>query len=109
MSTEISQDEQVKLLNQQATDLRTLRTNMKPWVAFVVGIVFILLGVLVIHGMFGMLLDVLGVAGILAGFAALAKRSGIDHQIVELEKQIEALSSTGNKTPEEAIAAGPKA
>jgi hypothetical protein len=100
MSNEISQEEQVKLLNKQVNDLRTLRTNMKPWVAFIVGIVFILLGVLVIHGMFGMLLDVLGVAGILAGFAALAKRSGIDHQIVELEKQIEVLKSATKKEGE---------
>jgi hypothetical protein len=93
MSTPISPDEQIESLAKQVNDLRTLRTNMKPWLAFLVGIAFILLGVLVIHGMFGMLLDVLGVAGILAGFAALAKRSGIDHQIVELEKQIQALSS----------------
>ena len=50
----------------------------------------------------------LGVAGILAGFAALAKRSGIDHQIVELEKQMEALNSAPDQTPEEVIAAGSK-
>jgi hypothetical protein len=104
MSTE---NTQADLLNQQVTELRLLRTNMKPWLAFVVGIAFILLGALVIRGMFGMLLDVLGVAGILAGIAALAKRSGIDHQIVELEKQIKALNSTPDKTPQETIVADP--
>jgi hypothetical protein len=107
MSTEINKENQASLLNKQVNDLRLLRTNMKPWLAFVVGIAFILLGVLVIHGMFGMLLDVLGVAGILAGIAALVKRSGIDHQIEELEKQIEALNSTLDKTPQETIVADP--
>jgi hypothetical protein len=92
MSTKITQDTQAAVLNKQVDDLRSLRTNMKPWLAFLVGVAFILLGVLVIHGMFGMLLDVLGVAGILAGMAAVAKRAGIDHQIVELEKQIAALN-----------------
>jgi len=100
MSTKINQDTQASLLNKQVNDLRTLRTNMKPWMAFVVGIVFIFLGALFVHGMFGILLIVLGVAGILAGFAALAKRAGIDQQIVELEKQLEALNSAPDKTPQ---------
>jgi hypothetical protein len=94
MSTEISTYDQIKFLDKQVNDLHILRTNMKPWIAFLVGIVFILLGGLVIHGMFGILLIVLGIAGILASMAALAKRAGIDHQIVELQKQIEALNST---------------
>ena len=97
MSTEITNDTQAAVLNKQVNDLRILRTNMKPWIAFVVGIVFILLGVLVVHGMFGILLIVLGVAGILAGMAALAKRAGIDHEIVELQKQIEALNSAADE------------
>ena len=108
MSTEITKDTQADLLNKQVNDLRTLRTNMKPWLASVVGIAFILLGALFIHDMFGILLLVLGVAGILAGFAALAKRSGIDQQIVELEKQMEALNFAPDQTSEEVIAAGPK-
>ena len=94
MSTEISKDSQADQLTKQVNDLRILRTNMKPWLAFVVGIAFLLLGLFMFHGFFGILLAVLGVAGILAGFAALAKRAGIDQQIVELEKQIDALSST---------------
>ena len=108
MSIEITKDTQPDLLTKQLNDLRTLRTNMKPWLAFVVGIAFILLGALFVHGMFGILLLVLGVAGILTGFAALAKRSGIDHQIVELEKQMQALNSAPDQTPEEVIAARPK-
>lgn len=91
MSTEMSKDDQALMLDKQLHELRTLRTNMKPWLAFVVGILFLLLGVLFVHGMFGILLAVLGVAGILAGVVALAKRAGIDRQIVELQKQIEAL------------------
>jgi len=91
MSTEISQDDQASLLDKQLRELRTLRTNMKPSLAFLVGILFLILGVLIIHGMFGILLAVLGVAGLLAGVAALAKRAGIDHQIEELQKQLEAL------------------
>lgn len=97
MSTEITHDTQAAVLNKQLNDLRILRTNMKPWLAFLVGIVFLLLGVLVIHGMFGILLAVLGVAGILAGLAALAKRAGIDHQIVELEKQVAGLNSAAEE------------
>ena len=97
MSTEITQDTQASLLNRQLNELRILRTNMKPWLAFLVGIAFILLGVLVIHGLFGILLAVLGVAGILAGITAVAKRAGIDRQIVGLEKQLEALNSAAGK------------
>jgi len=51
----------------------------------------LILGVLILHGMFGILLAVLGVAGLLAGATALAKRSALDRQIEELQKQIEAL------------------
>jgi hypothetical protein len=93
MSSEMSKDDQVKSLDQQLNDLRILRTNMKPWLAFLVGIAFIILGALFIHGMFGILLAVLGGAGILAGFAALAKRAGIDQQIVELQKQSEVMKA----------------
>jgi hypothetical protein len=93
MSTEITQDTQTSLLNKQLNDLHTLRTNMKPSLAFIVGIAFILLGAFFVHGMFGLLLLVLGVAGILAGIAALFKRAGIDHQIAELQKQLEATDS----------------
>jgi hypothetical protein len=109
MSTEITKDTQADLLNKQVNELRTLRTNMKPWLAFVVGIAFILLGALFIHGMLGILLIVLGVAGILATLAALNKRAGIDQRIVELEKQIESLNSAPDKTPKEVIAALPAA
>jgi VIT1/CCC1 family predicted Fe2+/Mn2+ transporter len=91
MSTEISKDDQASLLDNQLRDLRTLRTNMKPSLAFLVGVLFLILGLLIIHGMFGILLAVLGVAGLLAGVAALAKRAGIDRQIEELQKQLEAL------------------
>jgi hypothetical protein len=91
MSTEIAKDAQASLLDKQLNDLRTLRTNMKPSLAFIVGILFLLLGAFFVHGMFGILLAVLGVAGILAGVAALFKRAGIDRQIAELQKQIEAL------------------
>ena len=93
MSPEISNDGQVNLLDKQLNDLRILRTNMKPWLAFLVGIAFIILGALFIHGMFGILLAVLGGAGILASLAALSKRAGIDHQIVELQKQSEAMKA----------------
>jgi hypothetical protein len=91
MSTEISQDARVALLDNQLRDLQTQRSRVRPWLAFLVGILFLILGVLFVHGMFGILLAVLGVAGLLAGGTALAKRSMLDRQIAETQKQIAAL------------------
>jgi hypothetical protein len=91
MSTEISQDARATLLANQLRDLQTERSRVRPWLAFLVGILFLLLGVLFVHGMFGILLVVLGVAGLLGGVTALAKRSALDHQIAETEQQIAAL------------------
>jgi hypothetical protein len=91
MSTEISQDAQAALLDNQLRDLQIQRSRVRPWLAFLVGILFLILGVLFVHGMFGILLAVLGVAGLLAGGTALAKRSALDHQIAETQKQIAAL------------------
>jgi hypothetical protein len=91
MSTEISKDAQASLLDNQLRDLRIQRANVKPWLAFLVGIAFLILGAVFVHGMFGIFLAVLGVAGLLGGVEALAKRSGLDRQIAETQQQIEAL------------------
>jgi hypothetical protein len=91
MSTEISNDTQASMFNNQLRDLRTQRSRVRPWLAFLAGILFLILGALMLPGMFGILLAVLGVAGLLAGVTALAKRSGLDREIAELQKQIEAL------------------
>ena len=91
MSAEISKDAQVSLLDNQLRDLRAQRSRVRPLLAFLVGILFLMLGVLLVHGMFGMFLAVLGVAGLLGGVAALAKRSALDRQIAETQQQIEAL------------------
>ena len=64
---------------------------MRPSLAFFVGIAFLILGALFVHGMFGIFLAVLGVAGLLGGVAALAKRSTFDRQKDETQQQIEAL------------------
>lgn len=89
MSTEISNDSQSVMLDNQLRDLRVQRSRVRPWIAFLTGILFVILGVL-LHGMFGILLIVLGVAGLLVGVMALAKRSALDRQIKELQKQNEA-------------------
>ncbi len=89
MSTETSDDTQASLIDDHLRDLRAQRSRVRPWVAFLTGILFVLLGVL-LHGMFGILLIVLGVAGLLVGVTALVKRSTLDRQIEELQKQIEA-------------------
>ena len=91
MSTEISQDTQTSMLANQLSDLRTQRSRVRPWLEFLVGVLFVILGILMLPGMFGILLAVLGVAGLLAGVLALAKRSALDRQIAELQKKIEAL------------------
>jgi hypothetical protein len=70
-------------------DLRLQRSRVRPALAFLVGIGFLLLGIWLLPGMFGMLLAVLGVAGLLAGVMALVKRSALDRQIEELQQQIE--------------------
>ena len=90
MSTEISQDANTSMLDDQLRDLRAQRSRVRPWLAFIVGFLFLVIGVLMLHGMFGILLAVLGVAGLLAGVMALVKRSALDHEIAELQKQIEA-------------------
>ena len=90
MSTEINQDTKAVILDNQLRDLRTQRSRVRPWLAFLVGILFLILGVLMLPGMFGILLAVLGVAGLLAGVLALAKRSALDRQITELQQQVEA-------------------
>jgi hypothetical protein len=90
MSTEISHDSKTPLLDDQLRDLRTQRSRVRPWLAFLVGILFVILGILMLPGMFGILLAVLGVAGLLAGVMAVAKRSALDREIAELQKQIEA-------------------
>ena len=90
MSTEISQDANTSMLDDQLRDLRAQRSRVRPWLAFIVGFLFLILGVLVLHGMFGVLLAVLGVAGLMAGVIALMKRSALDREITELQKQIEA-------------------
>jgi hypothetical protein len=91
MSTEISNDTQASLLDNQLRELRIQRSRVRPWLAFLVGILFIILGGMLLPGMFGILLAVLGVTGLLAGGTALAKRSAFDREIAELQKQIEAL------------------
>ena len=55
--------------------------------AFLAGILFVILGVLMLPGMSGILLAVLGVAALLIGVTALAKRSAFDRQIEELQKR----------------------
>ncbi len=90
MSTEISPDTQTSLLDNQLRDLRTQRSRVRPSLAFLAGILFLILGALMLPGMFGMLLVVLGVVGLLVGVLALVKRSALDHEIAELQKQIEA-------------------
>ncbi len=87
----MSQDTQAIMLDHQLRDLRLQRSRVRPLVAFLAGVLFIILGVLMLPGMFGILLVVLGVAGLLAGVMALIKRSALDHEIAELQKQIEAL------------------
>ena len=89
MSTEISPDHTADMLNNQLRDLRMQRSRVRPALAFFVGVVFLVLGVLLLPGMFGILLAVLGVTGLLGGVTALAKRSILDRQIVETQKQIE--------------------
>ena len=88
MSTEISPDTQTSLLDNQLRDLRTQRSRVRPFLAFLVGILFLILGALMLPGMFGMLLAVLGVTGLLVGVLALIKRSALDREIAELQKQI---------------------
>jgi uncharacterized membrane protein HdeD (DUF308 family) len=90
MSTEISDDGKALMLDDQLRDLRTQRSRVRPWLAFLVGILFVILGVLMLPGMFGILMAVLGVACLLTGVIALAKRSALDREIAELQKQIEA-------------------
>ena len=90
MSTEISQDAKASMLDNQLRDLRAQRSRVRPSLAFLAGILSLILGVLMSSGMFGTLLVVLGVAGLLAGVMALAKRSALDREIAELQKQIEA-------------------
>ncbi len=87
----MSQDTKAVMLDNQLRDLRLQRSRVRPLVAFLAGVLFIILGVLMLPGMFGILLVVLGVAGLLAGVMALIKRSALDHEIAELQKQIEAL------------------
>ena len=89
MSIEISQDDKTIMLDKQLRDLRTQRSRVRPPLAFLVGLLFLILGVLMLPGMFGILLTVLGVTGLLAGVMALAKRSALDREIAELQKQIE--------------------
>ena len=91
MSTEISKDAQATLLDDQLRGLRIQQANVRPSLAFLVGILFLILGAFIVHGMFGLFLAVLGVVGLLAGVVALAKRSSLDRQIAETQKQIEAL------------------
>ena len=91
MSTEINPDAKTALLDNQLRDLRAQRSRVRPLLAFLAGILFLILGVLMSPGMFGILLAVLGVAGLLSGVMALVKRSALDHEIAELQKQIEAL------------------
>jgi hypothetical protein len=79
------------MLDNQLRDLRIQRSRVRPWLAFLVGPLFLILGMLILHGMFGILLAVLGVASLLAGATALAKRSALDREIAELQKRIEAL------------------
>ena len=78
MSAEVSTDNEALMLDNQLRDLRTQRSRVRPWLAFLVGMLFLILGVLMLHGMFGILMAVLGVAGLLAGATALAKRSALD-------------------------------
>ena len=89
MSTEGRQEAERITLNDQLRDLRSQRSRVRPWLAFLVGILFLIWGVLMLPGMFGILLAVLGVAGLLAGALALAKRSALDRGIAELQKQLE--------------------
>ena len=91
MSAEGSPDNEALMLDNQLRDLRTQRSRVRPWLAFLVGLLFLILGVLMLPGMFGILMAVLGVACLLTGVIALAKRSALDHAIAELQKQIEAL------------------
>ncbi len=89
MSTEVSQEAKTTTLDDQLRDLRAQRSRVRPSLAFLVGILFLILGGLMLHGMFGIFLVVLGVAGLLAGVMALVKRSALDREIAELQKQIE--------------------
>ncbi len=91
MATEITQDAKTTMLEHQLQDLRTQRSRVRPLLAFLVGFLFLILGVLMWPGMFGMLLGILGVTGLLAGALAQAKRSALDRQIAELQKQLETL------------------
>ena len=75
MSTEISQDAKAIMLDNYLRDLRAQRSRVRPWLAFLVGILFLILGVLMLPSKFGILMAVLGVTGLLAGVVALAKRS----------------------------------
>ena len=94
MSTEISQDATASMLDNQLRDLRAQRSRVRPWLAFIVGFLFLVVGALMLHGMFGILLAVLGVAGLLAGVMALAKRSALDREIAELQKQYASINIT---------------
>ncbi len=89
MSSEISNDDKALSLDNHLRELRLQRARVRPVVAFLTGILFVILGVL-LHGTFGIFLVVLGVAGLLVGVTALAKRTALDRAIAELQKQIEA-------------------
>ncbi len=90
MSIETSDNNQAVMLDNQLRALRDQRSRVRPWVAFLTGILFLILGALILHGMFGILLIVLGVVALLTCAVALAKRSELDRRIEELQKQIEA-------------------
>ncbi len=87
MTTDTHQDQTMPNLDQQIAALRLQQSRVRPWLAFLVGILFIALGAAVFHGMFGILMIVLGVAGLLAGVMAIVKRSSLKHTIAELETQ----------------------
>ena len=90
MSTESSQDAKTSMLENQLRDLRAQRSRIRPWLAFIAGFLFLIVDALMLHGMFGILMAVLGVAGLLAGVMALVKRSALDREIADLQKRIEA-------------------
>lgn len=91
-STGPSTDAQYISLNNQLVNLQQQRAKTRPAAPFLIGILSLILGLLFFPSIFGVLIGIIGIAGLLAGITALAKVSSLNNKINDITVQIQQLA-----------------